>query len=121
MGVTSRPQWRLPTGGLPPWLSPEIMEPMFGQYGDGIDESLKLPSDFPGPVAPGTRGRWGKNDAGVGVTTGGWQLGGAPATSTSDRFDDPGTRARDDRVEQDERDARARGETAPDPVGDAIR
>jgi len=121
MGVTSSSQWRFPTGGLPPWLSPELMEPVFGQYADGLDNSLKLPADFPGPAKPGSHGRWGKNDAGLGVTTRDWQIGGVPSGSTSDRFDSPGTRGRAERVDQDERDARSRGETAPNPVGDLIR
>ena len=124
MGVTSSPQHRFPTGGLPPWLSPELMGPMFGHYAPGIDrldDTLKLPTEFPGPAKPGSHGRWGKNDAGVGLTTGDWQIGGMPTGETSDRFDSPGTRARAERIDQDERDARSSGETVPNPVGDLIR
>jgi hypothetical protein len=121
MGVTSSSHPRFPTGGLPPWLSPELMGPMFEHYAHGLDDSLKLPADFPGPAKPGSHGRWGKNDAGLGVTTRDWQIGGMPRGETSDRFDSPGTRARAERVDQDERDARSRGETAPNPVGDLIR
>ncbi len=121
MGVTSGPHRPFPTGGLPPWLSPDVMGPMFDHYAHGMDDKLTLPSDFPGPASSGARGRWGKNDAGVGLTAGDWQFGGMPTTKTSDRYDSPGTRDRADRIEQTERDAKSRGETVPDPVGDGIR
>jgi hypothetical protein len=120
MGVSSRQPWRFPTGGLPPWLSPDVMGPIFGHYAHGPDDPLTLPADFPGPSPTGAKGRWGKNDAGLGLRTRDWHIGAKPTGETSDRFDSPGTRDRAERVDRDERDARSRGETVPDPVGDNV-
>ena len=120
MGVTKDPQLRMPTGGLPPWLSPDLMESVFGQYADGIDSKLQLPSDFPGPKPDGG-GRFEKDSDGVGLTKGAWKYRGMPKMSTSDRFDDPGLRSRAERTDQDEREAKSRGEKAPNPIGDELK
>lgn len=119
MGVTKDPQLRMPTGGLPPWLSPDLMESVFGHHTDGIDRSLKLPSGWPAP-RPESDGSVEADSSGVGFSRGGWKYRGLPTRSTSDRFDDPGLRSRADRNEQDERDAQSRDEKVPNPVRDEI-
>ena len=55
----------------------------------------------------------GLNAAGVGLTIGDWQVGLVPATSTDDRYDREQERDRIKHQEDDEREARRRGEKAP--------
>jgi hypothetical protein len=62
----------------------------------------------------------GLNEAGLGITVGDWQIGVTPSMSTDDRYDDPQTRERVERQEADEREARRRGESTPNPIGDLL-
>ncbi len=63
----------------------------------------------------------GINDAGAGVTVGNWQIGVKPAMSTDDRFDNDENRRKADQKDQNDRDAKARGEENPNPVMDLIK
>jgi hypothetical protein len=126
MGVTAQPVHRFGQGV--PWLDPKLMGPVFEHYTPGndteqaINRTLKLRSNFLGPDDRHAVNRgWGKNDAGVGLARGDWQMGGMPVTQTSDRFDTPGTRDRAERTDLDAAAAQQRGEKAPDPVGDLVR
>ncbi len=127
MGVSEHPSRPL-TGGLPPSLDPTLMGPVFGHFGPDdslesqVNRDLQLPSKLFGhdDRNPAQKG-WGKNGAGAGTTWHGYEIGGKPTMSTSDRMDNPDTRARADRQDQDTTDAQQRGEKAPDPVGDAVK
>jgi hypothetical protein len=127
MGVTTERHHGIGTGGLPPSLDPAVMGPVFGHYGDGddlekqLEKRLTLASNFldrdrGNPAAPG----WGLNDAGPGYTTKNWQIGGKPKMSTDDTYDTPDTRDRATRTDADKTEAQKRGETAPNPVKDAV-
>ncbi len=61
------------------------------------------------------------NGAGLGVTLGDWQIGAVPVASTDDRHDMESERRRIERKEDDEHEARRRGEKFPDPLGAFLR
>lgn len=100
-----------------PSLDPRRMLSVYGHYADeDPGEALSRHIMTPLPA----RGAGGPAQA-PGLTVGGFRVTGRPVTSTDDRFDTPGTRARAEQQERDQGEAQRRGETAPDPVGEQLR
>ena len=101
-----------------PSLDPTKMLPLHGHYAEQ-DADRELSRRIMAPV-PGRPGGGGSMEP-PGLTLGDWRITGRPAMSTDERYDTPGTRARAEQQDRDQRDAQRRGETVPDPVGDLVR